>query len=71
MTAEDIMDLQERAFYLTLKWLELTDTAKNISASAFALKYLDAHQEILRELLDNEPPESFDAASFMNTDGGK
>jgi hypothetical protein len=59
------MDLQDRAFNLTLKWLELSDSAANQSPADFAVKYVEAHQDILRVLLDHEPPESFDASSFL------
>jgi len=60
------MDLQERAFRLTLKWMELSDPVKNVNPTEFANKFLYAHQDILRVLMDNEPPESIDASSFLS-----
>jgi hypothetical protein len=62
-----LMDLQERSFLLTLKWLELSDAAKSVTPSAFADKYVKAHGDILRVLMDNEPPESIDASSLMDS----
>ncbi|MDR1440306.1 MAG: hypothetical protein LBJ10_10010 [Clostridiales bacterium] len=59
------MDLPERAFKLTLKWLEMTDRARNLPPADFAEKFVEAHQNILRVLSDHEPPESFDASSFL------
>jgi hypothetical protein len=60
------MDLQKKAFYLTLKWMEQYCTGpQTAKPAAFAEKFVAAYQDMLRVLSDHEPPESFDASSFM------
>ncbi|MDR1059820.1 MAG: hypothetical protein LBL83_01075 [Clostridiales bacterium] len=59
------MDLQKKAFYLALKWMELTQNGVTPKPTDFAEEFVAAHQDILRVLSDHEPPESFDASSFM------